>query len=97
MIIPMFKYDFMVFYDDHNTFLDGLRDLGVLHIKPYNSDISSSITDVQTRLKKIRDTKSLLSKQTIDPTLESKSLHLNDGQKIIAGGETTPPIEIAKS
>jgi len=83
MIIPMFKYDFMVFYDDHNTFLDGLRDLGVLHIKPYNSDISSSITDVQTRLKKIRDTKSLLSKQTIDPTLESKSLHLNDGQKII--------------
>ncbi len=84
MIVPMYKYDFMVFYGDHKTFLDGLRDLGVLHIKPYNSDISSSITEVQTKLKKIRDTKSLLLKQTIDPTLESKSLHLSDGQKIIA-------------
>ena len=83
MIVPMYKYDFMVFYGDHKTFLDGLRDLGVLHIKPYNSDISSSITEVQTKLKKIRDTKSLLLKQTIDPTLESKSLHLSDGQKII--------------
>jgi len=88
MIITMYKYDFLVYYDDHNKFLDGLRDLGVLHIKPYSSHISQSFTDIQTSLKKIRDTKSLLSKLKINPTSEGKSPQLKNGEQIIAQVET---------
>lgn len=83
MIIPMFKYDFLVYYKDHNRFLDGLKDLGVLHIKPYTSDISPTITDIQAKLKKIRDTKSLLLKQKSDSSFEIKFPQFKSGEQII--------------
>ncbi len=34
MITPMRKYAFLVHYADYNAFLEDLRDLGVLHVKP---------------------------------------------------------------
>lgn len=34
MITPMRKYAFLVHYADYNAFLEELRDLGVLHVKP---------------------------------------------------------------
>ncbi|MBK9254020.1 MAG: hypothetical protein IPM42_00885 [Saprospiraceae bacterium] len=83
MIIPMFKYDFLVYYDDFNKFLNGLKDLGVLHIKPHHSDSSGTISNIQTNLKKIREIKSLLLKHKTETSCERISPMPENGPQII--------------
>jgi len=83
MIIPMYKYDFLVYHDDFNRFLTGLKDLGVLHIKPHHSVSSGTISDTQTKLKKIRDTISLLLKHKNDTSSDHISPKLENGHQII--------------
>lgn len=50
MIVNMYRYSFMVFHDDYATFLDKLRDAGVLHIKEREHEPSADMQELM-RLK----------------------------------------------
>ena len=43
MIIPMYKYSFMIFYKEYNNFLEDLRRIGVLHVVEKDVGITNEI------------------------------------------------------
>lgn len=55
MIVPMKKYNFLVYHKDHHKFIEGLKELGVLHIIQSDAMISSSVFELKDKLKRIRE------------------------------------------
>lgn len=83
MIIPMNKYDFLVFHGDHNKFLEGLRELGVLHIKSSGTELSQPLLDILDRLKKIREYKNILLNLRTENNPNEESVHLHSGRSVM--------------
>ncbi|WP_462317395.1 V-type ATP synthase subunit I [Marinilabilia sp.] len=69
MIVPMFKYSFLVFHADYDHFLEHLKEMGVAHILEHQEEPT---TEMQDLYRKISD----LSK-TIK-TLESRKKHTEE-------------------
>ncbi len=45
MIVPMFKYSFLLFHQDYNSFLEDVQDLGILHVAEKEIDLTEEMTD----------------------------------------------------
>ena len=73
MIVPMKKYSFLVYHKEYMAFLDGVRDLGVLHVIEKES---GEIEDEELRIKyqQVKDLKEaidFLSKRDIEEKADS--------------------------
>lgn len=76
MIVPMKKYSFLVYHKEYMDFLDGIRDLGVLHVIEKES---GEIEDEELRVK-YQQVKNL--KQAIDflSKRDIEAKHYNDNE-----------------
>lgn len=45
MIVPMFKYSFLLFHQDYDSFLEDVQDLGILHVAEKEIDLTEEMTD----------------------------------------------------
>ncbi len=74
MIEPMTKYSFLVYHEGYNDFLQGIRDLGVLHVVERDKDVSDSTIEKYSELKGISDViKGLLARKIEKPENTSKA------------------------
>lgn len=73
MIVPMFKYSFLVYHADYDQFLDHLKEIGVAHIVEHQNEPT---TEMQDLYRKISD----LSKTM--KTLKSRKKRIADPSKI---------------
>ncbi len=73
MIVPMTKYSFLVYHQNYQEFLEGIRDLGVLHVVEREKDVSDSTIEKYSELKGISDVlKALLARNTKNTPAGSK-------------------------
>ncbi len=61
MIVPMFKYSFLVHHLDYNSFLDDLKKLGVVHIIEKKEEPSIEILDAYRHVNEVEKTLKTLS------------------------------------
>ncbi|MCW3786383.1 V-type ATP synthase subunit I [Plebeiibacterium sediminum] len=61
MIVPMFKYSFLVHHLDYNSFLEDLKKLGVVHIIQKKEEPSIEILDAYRRVNEVEKTMKTLS------------------------------------
>ena len=73
MIVKMSKYAFLVFHKEYDSFLNTLRDLGVVHVKQFNSVLDNASLQVL-----------LADRKRIDQTLRfcNRSIANNKGVKV---------------
>jgi V/A-type H+-transporting ATPase subunit I len=78
MIVPMFKYSFLVFHADYNHFLKHLKDLGVAHIVEHEEEPSTEMQDLYRRISDLNKTiKSLESRRKNTPETDGKLAETN--------------------
>ena len=74
MIVPMLKYSFLVFHAEYAAFLDGLRELGVVHIQKKQQEPTPEMQELfrkhadLLRTIKMMDRYKTMSEQAIEPT-----------------------------
>ncbi|MFO8000594.1 MAG: V-type ATPase 116kDa subunit family protein [Marinilabilia sp.] len=56
MIIPMFKYSFLVFHADYTRFLEHLKDMGVAHIVEHQDEPTAEMQDLYRRISDLSKT-----------------------------------------
>lgn len=66
MIAKMLKYSFLVFHEEYITFLEDIRELGVVHVISRQKDISGDILDKYTLVKEIQNVIRALEKREVD-------------------------------
>lgn len=67
MIVPMFKYGFLVHHSDYNSFLNDLQQLGVLHIIERERAESDDVRQKSTLVCRIEKTIQFLEKRDVAP------------------------------
>lgn len=72
MIVPMLKYTFIAYHLDYETFLDDIRNIGVLDIVEKISDPGSEIKEKLDELKTVNQVYHFLEKQKISAEAEIK-------------------------
>jgi V/A-type H+/Na+-transporting ATPase subunit I len=77
MIVPMLKYSFLVYHKEYESFLNELRDLGVVHIQEKQKDVSDEIRDKYDLIRQINTVVKELQKREIPPVSNNKI----DGQQ----------------
>jgi V/A-type H+/Na+-transporting ATPase subunit I len=65
MIVPMLKYSFLVYHKEYESFLNELRDLGVVHIQEKQKDVSDDIRDKYDLIRQINAAVRELQKREI--------------------------------
>jgi V/A-type H+/Na+-transporting ATPase subunit I len=63
MIIPMYKYSFLAYHKDYLSFLNELREIGVVHIIEKNQEVSEEISSSLQLVSKINETVKFLDKR----------------------------------
>lgn len=66
MIVPMQKYLFLVHHSDYADFLEGLRDLGVLHVREREVEPSKELEDRLALRERLQKVKKGLEKREVD-------------------------------
>lgn len=56
MIVPMFKYSFLVFHADYDEFIEQLKDLGVAHIVEHQEEPTPEIQDLYRKISDLSKT-----------------------------------------
>lgn len=74
MIVPMKKYSFLVYHKVYESFLDDLRDLGVVHINEKQKDVSDEISEKFDLIRQIDSVMRLLIKKEILPIKVDKEI-----------------------
>ncbi|MGM0375474.1 MAG: V-type ATP synthase subunit I [Bacteroidota bacterium] len=83
MIVPMFKYSFLVFHADYDRFLDHLKDLGVAHIVEHQEEPTAEIQDLYRRISDISKTiKNLEARKKRVGEEETGKLPEQSGEKL---------------
>jgi V/A-type H+-transporting ATPase subunit I len=88
MIVPMKKYNFLVFHKVHNTFIEGLKNLGVLHIIQSETMVSQTVIELKDKLKKIRELIHFLKSFKVNNYQFLKGDILDHPEKIISKVES---------
>lgn len=89
MITKMTKYDFLVYHAQYDTFLEKLREIGVLHVATLNkgSNAYEVLRDkfaLQMRInKQINFCSKLIDKKNISKPKEQKQIAIDEGIKIL--------------
>jgi len=90
MIVPMFKYSFLVFHADYDGFLEQLKDLGVAHIvehqeepTPEMQDLYRKISDLSKTIKNLEARKKNADREEAGKITETSGEKLNDRIKEI--------------
>ncbi|MCF8327907.1 MAG: hypothetical protein K9I29_06385 [Bacteroidales bacterium] len=66
MIIPMRKYSFLIFHRDYESFLQKLKDLGVVHIIEQNKDAGEELLEKYQNLKRFDKNIKFLKKRDVE-------------------------------
>lgn len=66
MIVPMKKYAFLVYHSDYVAFLEGLRELGVLHVQQRELEPSAALQENTELQKDIRETLKALRHRIVE-------------------------------
>ncbi len=82
MIVPMKKYLFLVHHLEYNHFLNGLRDLGVLHVRKREAEPSEELMQGIELQKDIRDTLHHLRQRQM-PKNPDPELTTSEGLEIV--------------
>ncbi|MBS4013710.1 MAG: ATPase [Bacteroidetes bacterium] len=77
MIVPMLKYSFLVYHKEYESFLNDLRDLGVVHVSEKQKDVSDEIRDKYDQIRQINSIIKELQKREIS-TVKTDGI---DGEK----------------
>ncbi|WP_010665148.1 V-type ATP synthase subunit I [Marinilabilia salmonicolor] len=56
MIVPMFKYSFLVFHADYDKFLEQLKELGVAHIVEHQEEPTTEMQDLYRKISDLSKT-----------------------------------------
>lgn len=82
MIVPMKKYAFLVYHREYNQFLEGIRDLGVVHvIEKQSGEIEDeAIREAYREINELNSAIKFLSKREFEPQPDSNS---KDGLEIL--------------
>ncbi len=67
MIIPMLKYDFLVYHKEYHLFLEGLQELGVLHVAGREVEITDEIRQKYRKVEQIEKAIQFLAKREVKP------------------------------
>lgn len=87
MIVPMQKYLFMVHHSDYVDFLEGLRKLGVLHVREQEGEPSEELMDRMALQQRLLTVKKGLEKREIE--VERKATASSEeGHSVVAKYET---------
>lgn len=65
MIIPMYKYYFLVFYKDYDPFLENIQKLGVVHVVEKEIKLSDTIKEKYRLIEQLEKTTDFLEKRQI--------------------------------
>ncbi len=80
MIIPMYKYSFLVFYKDYHNFLKKLQHVGVLHVVEKDVNVTNEIKQKYNQLKQCDKTIQFLESREV---IENKPISKLNGLEII--------------
>lgn len=80
MIVPMYKYSFLVFYKEYHSFLEKLQKLGVLHVVKKDTKVTSEIEEKYRQLNQLDKTIQFLQRRENQQKI---SLSESDGLKIM--------------
>ena len=72
MIVPMFKYSFLVYHADYEQFLDHLKEIGVAHIVEHQDEPTTEMQDLYRKISDLSKTIKTLErrrKQIPDPAV----------------------------
>jgi V/A-type H+-transporting ATPase subunit I len=83
MIVPMFKYSFLVFHADYDEFLEQLKDLGVAHIVEHQEEPTPEIQDLYRRISDLAKTiKNLEARKKKAEAEGAGTITDNSGEKL---------------
>lgn len=74
MIIPMRKYVFMIFHREYQDFIDGLQNMGVVHVIKKDIEITDDIKNKHKKLEKLETAIRFLGKFETEPTNKGSDL-----------------------
>ncbi len=83
MIIPMHKYSFLVFHAEYSTFLNELKQMGVVHIIESENEPTLSIQDDYRLLNEVTKTIKFLKTEKTEEVLSSSDIP-TDGASMMA-------------
>lgn len=81
MIVPMKKYSFLVYHADYHSFLEELRQLGVVDVVERTKDIDDETRDQLLEQKQIADTIKMLQRRKVETSNEPPALA--DGSAVV--------------
>ncbi|PWE00266.1 V-type ATP synthase subunit I [Marinilabilia rubra] len=82
MIVPMFKYSFLVFHADYDHFLEHLKDLGVAHIVEHQEEPTTEMQDLYREVSDISKTIKNLESRKKHAEETSEQLHETTGETL---------------
>jgi V/A-type H+-transporting ATPase subunit I len=82
MIVPMKKYGFLVFHSDYKNFLNGIRKLGVLHVRQRPGEPSEELMSSIQLQKDIREVLHVL-RQRATTKKEAPELSVSEGLDMV--------------
>ncbi len=63
MIVPMYKYSFLVFHKEYQPFLQKLQQIGVLHVEKKNAEVTDELKEKYQQLNRLNKTIQFLQKR----------------------------------
>ncbi len=80
MIIPMRKYVFMIFHREYHDFVEGLQNVGVVHIVQKETEVTYKTKDKHKKLDQLETAIRFLTKREIVPSNQGND---EDGEAIL--------------
>jgi V/A-type H+-transporting ATPase subunit I len=65
MIVPMYKYYFLVFHNDYNRFLAGIQKLGIVHVVEKEVELTGEIKEKYSAIEQLEKTIGFLEKRNV--------------------------------
>lgn len=65
MIVPMYKYSFLIYHKEYESFLAKLQDLGVVHVADKNQEISDELRESFQKIKNLKEVLKFLEKREV--------------------------------
>ena len=83
MIVPMYKYEILVFHNEYSDFLEKLREMGILNVEKKASELTDEIRNKYTQISLLEKTIQFLEKREIP--LKEDILLGKDGLEVMKG------------
>lgn len=72
MIVPMLKYSFLVYHQDHEEFLKNLREIGVVHIMQKKGEFSEEAKQAFQQIEQLKNAQKFLGKRDVEQQKQEK-------------------------